>query len=35
VEPLRQPEAGRARSSISEVKSLIATKRQDNSGQNA
>jgi len=33
VEPLRQPEAGRTRSSISEVKSLIATKRQGNSGQ--
>ena len=35
VEPLRQAEPGRARSSISEVKSLIATKRQGNSGQNA
>jgi len=35
VEPLRQPEVGRARSSISEVKSLIATKRQGDSGHNA
>lgn len=31
VAPLREPEAGRARSSISQVKSLIATKRQDGS----
>lgn len=35
VEPLRQPEAGRTRSSISDVKSLIATKRQGDSGQDA
>jgi phenylacetic acid degradation protein len=35
VEPLRQPEAGRTRSSISEVKSLIATKRQGEPGQDA
>lgn len=35
VVPLRQPEAGRTRSSISDVKSLIATKRQGDSGQDA
>jgi len=35
VEPLREPEAGRARSSISQVKSLIATKRDGNAGTDA
>lgn len=35
VQPLREPEPGRARSSISEVKSLIATKREGSAGQDA
>lgn len=35
VAPLREPEAGRARSSISQVKSLIATKRRGDAGPDA